>query len=38
MLLVGSLAKPLRQFAPTLREIKYFVRRESRQVAPYCGR
>jgi acetyl esterase/lipase len=38
MLLVGSLAKPLRQFAPTLREIKRFVRQESRQVAPYCGR
>jgi acetyl esterase/lipase len=30
MLLVGSLADPLRQFAPTLREIKRFVRRESR--------
>ncbi|MDN5927982.1 MAG: alpha/beta hydrolase [Hyphomicrobiales bacterium] len=38
MLLVGSLAKPLHQFAPTLREIKRFVGRESRLAAPFCGR
>jgi acetyl esterase/lipase len=38
MLLVGSLAKPLRQFAPTLREIKRFVRHESQRAAPFCGR
>jgi acetyl esterase/lipase len=37
MLLVGSLAKPLRQFAPTLREIKRFVGQESRRTAPFCG-
>ena len=37
MLLVGSLAKPLRQFAPTLREIKRFVGQESRRTTPFCG-
>lgn len=37
MLLVGSLAKPLRQFAPTLREIKRFVGQESRRTGPFCG-
>jgi acetyl esterase/lipase len=38
MLLVGSLAAPLRQFAPTLQEVVRFVRRESRQAPPFCGR
>jgi acetyl esterase/lipase len=38
LLLVGSLAAPFRQFAPTLDEIVRFVREESRQRPPFCGR
>jgi acetyl esterase/lipase len=38
MLLVGSLAAPLHQFAPTLHTISRFVERESRSAAPFCGR
>lgn len=36
--LVGTFAAPLRQFAPTLRAISDFVRRESRRPPPFCGR
>jgi acetyl esterase/lipase len=38
LLLVGSLAAPLRQFAPTLDEVARFVRQESRRQPPFCGR
>jgi acetyl esterase/lipase len=38
LLLVGSLAAPLRQFAPTLDEVARFVRQESRRAPPFCGR
>lgn len=34
--LVGTLAPPLRQFAPTLKAVSAFVRRESRKRPPYC--
>jgi acetyl esterase/lipase len=34
--LIGTLAPPLRQFAPTLKTVAAFVRRESRKKAPYC--
>jgi acetyl esterase/lipase len=35
--LVGTLAPPLRQFAPTLKTVSAFVRRESRKAPSYCG-
>jgi acetyl esterase/lipase len=38
LLLVGSLAAPLRQFAPTLGDIARFVKKESRKTPPFCGR
>jgi acetyl esterase/lipase len=38
LLLVGSLAAPLRQFAPTLHEVVRFVTAESRKTPPFCGR
>jgi acetyl esterase/lipase len=38
LLLVGSLAAPLRQFAPTLDEVARFVSQESRRSPPFCGR
>ncbi|MGN6583213.1 MAG: alpha/beta hydrolase [Rhizobiaceae bacterium] len=34
--LIGTLAPPLRQFAPTLMTISAFVRQESRKAPPYC--
>jgi acetyl esterase/lipase len=37
LLLVGSLAAPLRQFAPTLGEVVRFVQEESRRRPPFCG-
>lgn len=36
--LIGTLAPPLRQFAPTLQAVSAFVRQESRKKAPYCHR
>lgn len=38
LLLVGSLAAPLRQFAPTLERIARFIEEESEQKPPFCGR
>lgn len=37
ILLVGSLAAPLRQFAPTLDAVARFVQEHSRRSPPYCG-
>ncbi|HVW56097.1 MAG TPA: alpha/beta hydrolase [Rhizobiaceae bacterium] len=34
--LIGTLAPPLRQFAPTLKTVSAFVREESRKAPPYC--
>jgi acetyl esterase/lipase len=34
--LIGTLAPPLRQFAPTLKAVSTFVRQESRKGPPYC--
>lgn len=34
--LIGTLAPPLRQFAPTLKAVSAFVRQESRKARPYC--
>jgi acetyl esterase/lipase len=38
LLLVGSLAAPLRQFAPTIGDIDRFIKEESRKTPPFCGR
>jgi acetyl esterase/lipase len=35
--LIGTLAPPLRQFAPTLKAVSDFVRQESRKSPPYCS-
>ena len=35
--LIGTLAPPLRQFAPTLKTVSSFVRQESRKAPPYCA-
>jgi acetyl esterase/lipase len=34
--LIGTVAPPLRQFAPTLKAVSAFVRQESRKTPPYC--